>query len=130
MHEIVLALVVFLGAGIGGTLRHVANRLLPLLLPGAFPMTTFIVNILGCFVMGVIAAAFALRGADASQTWRLFLTTGILGGFTTFSAFSLEFAVIWERGEPAMAVLYAGLTLVLTLVGVFAGMVVTRAFAS
>jgi len=130
MHEIVLALVVFLGAGIGGTLRHIANRLLPLLLPGAFPMTTFIVNILGCFVMGVIAAAFALRGADASQTWRLFLTTGILGGFTTFSAFSLEFAVIWERGEPAMAVLYAGLTLVLTLVGVFAGMMVTRAFAS
>jgi len=130
MHEIVLALVVFLGAGIGGTLRHIANRLLPLLLPGAFPMTTFIVNILGCFVMGVIAAAFALRGADASQTWRLFLTTGILGGFTTFSAFSLEFAVIWERGEPAMAVLYAGLTLVLTLVGVFAGMMVTRAFSS
>ena len=64
----------------------------------AFPYATLINNVTGSLVMGLIAGYFAFKG-DASQHWRLFLTTGILGGYTTFSAFSLDAALLYERGE-------------------------------
>lgn len=126
MNELGLGLVVFGGAGIGGALRHAANRLIPLVIPGSFPVSTLIVNAIGCFVMGGIAAFFALRAGQTSQELRLFLMTGILGGFTTFSAFSLEFAVMVERGEVVSAVGYVAATLAATLIGVFAGMFAVR----
>ena len=62
-----------------------------------FPYATFFINVSGSFVMGLIAAWFAFKG-DASQHWRLFLTTGVLGGYTTFSTFSLDAALLYERG--------------------------------
>ena len=82
-------LIVFLGAGIGGALRHGVNLLAARLLGTGFPFGTLIVNVVGSFAMGLIIAWLALRGQQA-QAVRLFLTTGILGGFTTFSAFSLD----------------------------------------
>jgi CrcB protein len=79
-------LIVFLGGGIGAAMRHGVNLLSARLLGTAFPYATLIENVTGSLVMGVLAAYFAFKG-DVSQSWRLFLTTGILGGYTTFSAF-------------------------------------------
>jgi CrcB protein len=76
-------LVVFIGAGLGGVLRHGVNLLAAWLISTPFPYGTLAINVVGSFLMGVLAGHFALRG-DAPQLWRLFLTTGVLGGFTTF----------------------------------------------
>jgi CrcB protein len=116
---------VFIGGGLGSTLRHIVNVVCPRLLGTAFPYHTFIINITGSTIMGLIAGYLALRG-EASQPWRLFLMTGILGGYTTFSAFSLDTAVLYERGEVGLAVLYVVGSVVLSIVGLFAGLLVVR----
>ena len=91
----------------------------------AFPWGTFIINISGSLVMGLIAGYLAFKG-EASQPWRLFLMTGILGGYTTFSAFSLDAALLYERGEiGCRAVLRAG-SVVLSIAGLFAGLALVR----
>src|SRR6478609_7708849 len=91
-----LYLIVFLGAGIGGALRHGVNVAAVRVLGYQFPFGTLIVNVLGSFVIGLFAGYFAFR-PGISQHMRLFLTTGLLGGFTTFSAFSLDAALLVER---------------------------------
>ena len=118
-------LIVFLGAGIGGAGRHGVNVLMARLFGTGFPLGTFTVNVVGCFLMGLIAGFFAFRG-HLPQEARLFLTTGILGGFTTFSAFSLDAALLWERGEGGLAALYVVASVVLTLAGVAAGLATIR----
>lgn len=118
-------LIVFLGAGIGGAGRHGVNVLMARLFGTGFPLGTFTVNVVGCFLMGLIAGFFAFRG-HLPQEARLFLTTGILGGFTTFSAFSLDAALLWERGEGGLAALYVAASVVLTLAGVAAGLATIR----
>ena len=100
-----LYLLVFVGAGIGGALRHGANTTATRLLGYGFPYGTMIVNVVGSFVMGALAGYFALR-PGISQHARLFLTTGILGGFTTFSTFSLDTALLIERNSYALAAGY------------------------
>jgi CrcB protein len=93
-------LIVFLGAGIGGALRHgVDVAALRLVGPG-FPHGTITVNIVGSLIKGLLAGWFAHK-ADPGLMWRLFLTTGILGGFTTFSAFSLDAALLALRSQLA-----------------------------
>jgi len=100
-----LYLIVFLGAGIGGALRHGVNVGAVRLLGFEFPYGTLIVNISGSFAMGLLAGYFAFRpGID--QHLRLFLTTGLLGGFTTFSAFSLDAALLVERHSYGVAAGY------------------------
>jgi CrcB protein len=118
-------LIVFLGAGIGGAGRHGVNVLSARLFGTGFPAGTLVINVLGCLVMGLIAGAFAFRG-HLPQELRLFLTTGILGGFTTFSAFSLDAALLWERGEVGLAALYVGASVILSLVAVAAGLALSR----
>jgi fluoride exporter len=115
---------VFVGAGIGGALRHAVNRIPPAML-SSFPWATLAVNVTGCFVMGVIAGYFAHRG-ESGQSLRLFLTTGVLGGYTTFSAFSLDTALLWERGNVSGAVMYAGASLLLSLGAVGGGLLLMR----
>lgn len=118
-------LVVFLGAGIGGALRHGVNQAALRLVGGGFPLSTLVINIVGSLVMGLIAGYFALKG-EASQSWRLFLTTGILGGFTTFSAFSLDAALLYERGALLQAAFYVLGSVVLSLAGVAVGLMLMR----
>lgn len=118
-------LIVFLGAGIGGSLRHGVNLLSARLFGLHFPYGTMIINIVGSLAIGLIAEYLALKG-EASQAWRLFLTTGILGGFTTFSAFSLDAALLWERGAVAQAALYVGVSVALSIAGLFFGMWMIR----
>src|SRR6476659_2242341 len=97
-----LYLIVFLGAGIGGALRHGVNVGAARWFGYAFPFGTLIVNVVGSFVIGLFAGYFAFR-PGISQHMRLFLTTGLLGGFTTFSAFSLDAALLVERHSYALA---------------------------
>ncbi|WP_439618743.1 fluoride efflux transporter CrcB [Shinella sp.] len=118
-------LIVFLGAGIGGAGRHGVNVLSARLFGTGFPAGTLVINVLGCLVMGLIAGAFAFRG-HLPQELRLFLTTGILGGFTTFSAFSLDAALLWERGEVGLAALYVGASVIFSLLAVAAGLALSR----
>lgn len=114
-------LIVFLGAGIGGALRHGVNLLAVRLFGYEFPLGTFIVNVAGSLLMGILAGYFAQRtGID--QHWRLFLTTGFLGGFTTFSAFSLDAALLYERGSYAAAGAYVVGSVLLALLAFFAGL--------
>ena len=120
-------LIVFLGGGFGAALRHGINLVSARLLGTAFPYNTFIINITGSIVMGLIVAYFAFKG-DASQHWRLFLTTGILGGYTTFSAFSLDAALLYERGEVSAAAIYVVASVALSIAGLFAGFAVVRSF--
>jgi CrcB protein len=118
-------LIVFLGAGVGGALRHGANVLAFRLLGSALPFGTLFVNIFGSLVMGLIVGWLAFKG-DAPQSWRLFLTTGVLGGFTTFSAFSLDVALIYERGEMGMAAAYAGISVAGSILALFLGLWLVR----
>ena len=101
-------LIVFLGGGLGAALRHGVNLISARLFGTAFPWHTFIENVTGSLAMGVLVGYFAFKGGEASQHWRLFLTTGVLGGYTTFSAFSLDAVLLWERHEYLMAALYVG----------------------
>src|SRR3977135_2549405 len=113
-------LLVFIGGGLGASLRHAINMICARGLGTAFPYHTFIINITGSTVMGLIAGYLAFRG-EASQPWRLFLMTGVLGGYTTFSAFSLDAALLYERGEIGLALLYVVLSVALAVGGLFAG---------
>jgi CrcB protein len=124
-------LLVFLGAGIGGALRHGVNVGCARLCGTAFPWGTLTVNVAGSFVMGVLAAWLAFRAGEGwSQPLRLFLTTGILGGFTTFSAFSLDAVVLWERGEAGFAATYVVASVLLSIAGVAAGLALIRAVSA
>ena len=120
-----LYLIVFLGAGIGGALRHGVNVGAARLFGLGFPLGTLIVNIAGSFIMGLFAGYFAFRpGID--QHMRLFLTTGVLGGFTTFSAFSLDAALLIERHAYRMAAGYIVGSVFASLVALFVGLSLFR----
>nr|WP_314434048.1 fluoride efflux transporter CrcB [uncultured Brevundimonas sp.] len=121
---------VALGAGLGGALRHGANRLGLLAVGPHFPAGTLSVNLLGCLVMGVLTGWFAHRGEFTTPAVRLFLTTGLLGGFTTFSAFSLDTALMWEKGAMVMTIAYVGLSVLGSLAAVFIGLALARAVFS
>ena len=118
-------LLVFVGGGLGASLRHTINIACAKCIGTAFPYGTFIINVTGSIVMGLIAGYLAFKG-EASQPWRLFLMTGILGGYTTFSAFSLDSAVLYERGEIGQALFYVLGSVVFSILGLFAGMALVR----
>jgi fluoride exporter len=115
---------VFFGAGLGGVLRHGVN-VWAARFTTSFPWATFCVNVLGSFAMGVLMGVLIRRGG--SDPWRLFLGTGLLGGFTTFSAFSLDVATLIDRGALATALAYALGSVAISLVALYAGFVVARA---
>lgn len=119
-------LLVVLGGGIGAGLRHfVGLASLRLFGPG-FPWGTVTVNVVGSFAMGLLIAWLA-RTSGSFQDLRLLLATGVLGGFTTFSAFSLDFAVLWERGALGPAAAYVIGSVVVSLAALFAGLWLVRA---
>ena len=121
-------LLVFLGGGLGAALRQGVNLASASLLGTRFPYATLFANVSGSFVMGLIAGYFAFKDGG-SQHWKLFLTTGVLGGYTTFSTFSLETAMLYERGELGLAVLYVIASVALAIAGLFAGLVLVRHFS-
>ena len=118
-------LIVFIGGGLGSMLRHAMNQAGGALLGPDFPYSTMFVNISGSLAMGLIAGWFAFRGGGG-QTWPLFLTTGILGGFTTFSTFSLDVAVMWERGQAVRTAIYVLGSFIPAIICVFLGLTIMR----
>ncbi|MFH0300648.1 fluoride efflux transporter CrcB [Bradyrhizobium sp. 31Argb] len=116
---------VSVGAGIGGALRHGVNLSTARTFGTGFPYGTLTVNVVGSLVMGLLAGYFAFRG-EAAQTWRLFLTTGILGGFTTFSSFSLDTALLYERGELGLTLLYVAVSFACSVGALFVGLWAVR----
>jgi fluoride exporter len=120
---------VALGGAIGSAARYGVNVWSGRILGSEFPWHTFIVNVVGCFAMGVLVELMALKLNVGNDT-RAFLTTGILGGFTTFSAYSLDFAVLVERKSYVAALAYGTGSVALSLIAVFAGLSLVRTLAA
>lgn len=120
-------LLIFFGAGVGGALRHFINLWCARWLGGQFPWGILIINVSGSFAMGLAAGYFAFKaGAAWPQSARLFVTTGVLGGYTTFSAFSLDAATLIERGDLISAGLYVGGSVALAIAALFLGLFLMR----
>jgi CrcB protein len=115
------SLLIFLGSGAGGVARLLLNNFITGLAGTGFPWGILTINVLGSTGIGLVAGWFAFRG-EAAGDLRLFLATGVLGGFTTFSAFSLDATVLYERGEPGLAALYIVASVVLSLLGLAAAL--------
>ena len=110
------------GGAAGATLRYAAYRAVPWHGPG-FPVATLLVNVVGSLCIGLLAALFAYRGG---QHLAPLLLTGLLGGFTTFSAFSLDALTLWQRGQHGLAASYVAASVALALLGVVAGLALGR----
>ena len=119
-------LIVFLGGGIGAALRHGVNRLSLIWFGPGFPVGTLVVNVAGSLAMGLLIGAVATL-EPVSNSMRLFLATGILGGFTTFSAFSLEAVIMVQRGQLALAGAYAVSSVAGSMMLLFIGLYATKA---
>lgn len=122
MNPIIL---VMSGGAIGAGLRYGLSRALPVSAAG-WPWATFVANVLGGFAMGVLAA-WILRGDNSAEPLRLFVGVGVLGGFTTFSAFSLEMMRMIERGQTGLAAGYAVASVLLAIGALYAGMTAAKA---
>lgn len=121
------AVLVFIGAGIGGVLRHFLNLWITAIANSTFPFGIVVINVLGSAAMGLVAGWLALR-IDPYPDVRWFIATGILGGFTTFSTFSLDAAMLMERGETFAAAAYVIGSVLLSILGLFIGLWCARAF--
>ena len=119
------SLYVALGGGMGAWLRFAAGRLIP---SAAYPFATLAVNIVGSFAMGLLVGWLTRQG-QGGEGWRLLLGVGVLGGFTTFSAFSLEVVALAQRGATAAATLYVLLSLAGGVLGLIAGLAIMRTAA-
>jgi len=113
------------GGAIGAVSRHFVGSFILRLMGAGFPWGTLTVNIIGSFIMGVFVELLALK-LNASPLLRSFFAVGVLGGFTTFSSFSLETVLLIERGAMAQAALYVGTSVLLGVAALFAGLTVTR----
>ena len=117
-------LLVFVGGGLGAMARHGINRSALALLGPGFPWWTLAVNVGGSFLIGLLAGLFG--ALETGHHVRLFLTTGFLGGFTTFSAFSLDALTLWERGAAMQAALYVLASVILSLLAAAIGLMLAR----
>lgn len=120
---------VFIGAGLGGVLRFGVNTWTLRAFGPSFPYGTLLVNVTGSALMGMLAGYLMARG-DLSSGWRLFLATGLLGGFTTFSAFSLDVLQLIERSDWMLAAAYIAGSIVLSIAALAAGLWAVRAWVS
>jgi fluoride exporter len=114
---------VALGGALGASGRYLTGLAMARLLGRGFPWGTLVVNILGSFAMGVLVVALAQLSANRLAP---FLMTGVLGGFTTFSAFSLDVATLYERGDVGQAAIYVAASVGVSLAALFAGLFLTR----
>jgi len=114
-----------LGGAIGSALRFSTGAMMLRIMGTGWPWGTFTVNLLGSFLMGLVVGWFAHKGG-ASGNAQIFLATGVLGGFTTFSAFSLETARMIETRAYSQAAIYAGGSVILGVIMIFAGLFIMR----
>jgi fluoride exporter len=118
-------LVVAAGGALGSMGRYLATIYISRTTNLTFPMGTFVVNITGCFLIGILFGLFA-KHAVMTTDWRLFLITGICGGYTTFSSFSLESIALFRQGSYTYFLLYIIGSVILGLLATIAGMTLTR----
>ncbi len=116
-----------LGGALGSGARHLTGRFMLQTFGPDFPYGTLTVNWVGGLLMGVLAGVLARHGG--SEGWRMFVGVGILGGFTTFSSFSLDTITLIERGQVTVALGYIALSLLGSLAALWAGLSITRMFA-
>ncbi len=120
---------VFAGGGAGAVLRYQAGRALTGWLGPAtvtaFPWATLTVNVIGSLAMGLLAGWLARYGSGGEH-WRLLIGVGLLGGFTTFSSFSLELMLLIERGQGGLAFAYAAISVLAGLTGLYLGLIIMR----
>lgn len=116
-------LIVAAGGALGAVARYGVGRILPV---GGWPYATLTVNVVGGLLMGLLAGWLAFRGGASQESIRLFAAVGVLGGFTTFSAFSLETALMIERRQLGLAAAYVGLSVVLSVAALFIGLMIAR----
>lgn len=120
-------LLVFVGAGLGGALRHFLNITLSRVFGADFPWSTTFINISGSLAMGLLTGWLAFRaGGGLTQHTRLFFATGVLGGYTTFSTFSLETILLFESGKTAAALAYVVGSVLLGALSLWAGLALMR----
>lgn len=124
-----MVLAIATGGAVGAVLRHFLNNTVEAFAGGAFPWGIFFINIFGSFLMGVCVSLFA-HVWEPPQEVKAFLTVGILGGFTTFSTFSLDAVTLLERGAPAAAALYMAGSVALAVGGLYAGMMLVRVLSA
>ena len=115
-----------LGGALGAVARHFISHWSVVALGNGFPWGTLTVNVVGCFALGVVVEVMALVWLPPAD-WRAFLTVGVLGAFTTFSAFALDISILHERGEMLQAILYVTVSVAGSIAAIFAGMSLTRA---
>lgn len=111
------------GGALGALARYGVGRMLP---TGVWPAATLTVNVVGGLLMGLLTGWLAFRGGVEQESIRLFAAVGVLGGFTTFSAFSLETALMIERRQVGLAAAYVGLSVLLSVAALFAGLWIAR----
>lgn len=114
------------GGAVGSTARYLLGLQAGRILGAGWPYGTFAANILGGLLMGLLAGVLAQRGGADQEKWRLLLGVGVLGGFTTFSAYSLEIALMIERRELAQAALYSLASVLLSVGALFVGLLIAR----
>ena len=123
-------ILVFVGAGLGGVLRHTLNLVIGRAMGMGFPWATAFINVSGSVAMGFLVGWLAFRaGAGWTQSVRLFVATGVLGGYTTFSTFSLESILLLERGETGAALAYVCGSVALGMLGLWGGLSLARALS-
>lgn len=120
-------LIVMCGGAIGAGLRYLSTIGFTRLLGKDFPYGTLFVNVSGSLLIGLLSGLFMSKG-NLNEEWRLLLVTGVLGAFTTFSAFSLETFTLFDQGDIARALLNVFFNVILCLVAVWAGMMIARQF--
>jgi CrcB protein len=120
-------LFVMVGGAVGSGARYLTGRAMLSLLGPDYPFGTLAVNLIGGLLMGVLVGVLART--SASETWRLLLAVGVLGGFTTFSAFSLDVVSLIERGAVGVALGYVLVSVIGSIAAVFAGLSAVRAVA-
>ncbi len=115
---------VMFGGALGAGARYLTGRATLALFGPGFPVGTLAVNVIGGLLMGILAGVLARNGSG--EPWRLFLGVGVLGGFTTFSSFSLDVVGMIERGAPGAALFYILLSVIGSVLALFAGLMMTR----
>ena len=119
-------LLVFIGGGVGSMARYLVGMLTLRTLGPGWPYGTFSVNVIGGFVMGLLAGILAFKGGADQERWRVLIGVGVLGGFTTFSSFSLETALMLERKEYTGAFGYVAGSVLLAVGALFVGLAAAR----
>ncbi|MXP13398.1 fluoride efflux transporter CrcB [Altererythrobacter confluentis] len=121
---------VAIGGAAGAVLRYQAGRGMTRWFGAqtmvGYPWATIAVNVLGSIAMGLLAGYLARHSDGSGEQWRLLVGVGLLGGFTTFSAFSLELMLLIERGQPALALSYALVSVLAGLTGLYIGLIIMR----